>query len=136
MTTGETAPERPAQPAGRGLGGSVTIREALSAADYADFGALIAEYVGWCRERYATQEWLVDIAISHQSLDRELEALGTSYGPPNGFRRMVLDTTRDMTEAIGLYRSFGFADCAPYIDYPDRMKPMMVFMQKPLGSAP
>lgn len=192
MTTGETDPDRPVQPAGRGLSASVTIREAASAADYAGFGALISEYVGWCRERYAAQEWLVDMAFSHQSLDRELEALSTTYGPPNGrtlialdgaeivggvayrvlspdmcemkrmyvaraagrkgigralcaalldlaaansFRRMVLDTTRDMTEAIGLYRSFGFADCEAYIDYPDRMKPMMVFMQKPLGSA-
>lgn len=173
-----------------GLGKApIEIREAARESDFVAFGALIAEYVGWCRERYASDQWLVDMAFSHQSLDRELEQLETSYGPPNGrtlvawdgdrvvggvayrvlspetcemkrmyvtgsaagrgvgralcaglidlaaahgFKRMVLDTTRDMTEAIGLYRAFGFADCAPYLDYPDRMKPMMLFMERSL----
>lgn len=167
------------------------LREAVSDADYAGFGELIAEYVGWCRERYAADTWLVDMAFSYQSLDRELGQLRVSYGPPNGrtlialdanriiggvayrvigpdtcemkrmyvrtseagrgtgrllceallelaaadgLGRMVLDTTRDMTEAIGLYRSCGFIDCAPYVDYPDRMQPMMLFMEKALES--
>ena len=166
-----------------------TLREAVSDADYAGFGDLISEYVVWCRERYAADPWLVDMAFSYQSLDRELEQLRVSYGPPNGrtlialdanrviggvayrvigpdtcemkrmyvrkneagrgtgrllceallelaaangFGRMVLDTSRDMTEAIGLYRSCGFIDCAPYVDYPERMQPMMLFMEKAL----
>lgn len=170
----------------------IAIREATSEADYSAFGALIAEYVSWCRQRYAADPWLVDMAFSHQSLDRELAALSSSYGPPkgrtliasdgnvviggvayralspevcemkrmyvqasaagrgvgrmlcaalldlasrHGFTCMVLDTTRDMTEAISLYRSSGFTDCAPHIESPDRMKPMMVFMTKPLAAA-
>lgn len=165
------------------------LREAVSDADYVEFGGLVAEYVAWCRERYAADTWLVDMAFSHQSLDRELEQLSLSYGPlkgctlialdgddviggvayrvlapgtcemkrmyvrksaagqgvgrqlcldlldlakANGFKRMVLDTSRDMTEAIGLYRSCGFTDCAPHIDYPERMRPMMLFMEKGL----
>lgn len=167
----------------------MTLREAVSDADYAGFGAQIAEYVSWCQERYAADPWLVDIAFSHQSLDRELEQLPVSYGQPkgrtlialdgdeviggvayrmiapgtcemkrmyvrksaagrgigrqlclglldlakaDGFSKMVLDTSRDMTEAIGLYQSCGFTDCAPYIDYPERMRPMMLFMEKGL----
>ncbi|MEM9014360.1 MAG: GNAT family N-acetyltransferase [Pseudomonadota bacterium] len=169
------------------------LREAVSDADYVGFGALISQYVAWCRERYVADPWLVDMAFSHQSLDLELEHLPVSYGPPNGrtlialdgdetiggvayrvvargacemkrmyvikraagrgigrqlclglldlakangFKKMVLDTSRDMTEAIGLYRSCGFTDCAPYIDYPERMKPMMLFMEKTLEAAP
>lgn len=165
------------------------LREAVSDADYVGFGELIAEYVAWCRERYASDQWLVDMAFSHQSLDRELEQLPVSYGPPkgrtlialdgddiiggvayrvvasdtcemkrmyvrksaagqgvgrrlcmglldlakaHGFSKMVLDTSRDMTEAISLYRSCGFTDCAPYNDYPERMQPMMLFMEKAL----
>lgn len=168
------------------------LREAVSDADYAGFGALIAEYVAWCRERYASDPWLVDMPFSHQSLDRELVQLPVSFGPPKGstlvaldgdeiiggvaFRviapgtcemkrmyvrksaagqgvgrrlclglldlakahglsKMVLDTSRDMIEAIRLYRSCGFTDCAPYIDYPERMKPMMLFMEKALEAA-
>ncbi len=169
------------------------LREAVSDADYAGFGALISEYVAWRRDRYAADPWLVDMAFSHQSLDQELEHLRVSYGPPkgrtlialdgdemiggvadrviapgacemkrmyvrksaagrgvgrqlclalldlakaNGFSKMVLDTSRDMTEAIGLYRSCGFTDCAPYIDYPEPMRPMMLFMENTLDAAP
>ncbi len=51
----------------------------------------------------------------------------------DGFHIMRLDTSRDMVEAIGLYRSFGFEDRAPYIEYPERLKPMILFMELPLG---
>lgn len=52
----------------------------------------------------------------------------------DGYRRMRLDTTRDMVEAIGLYRSMGFTDCAPFVDYPERMRPMMLFMERDLAA--
>lgn len=57
---------------------------AASEADYAAFGALIREYVDWGRARFAQEAWLLDEALSHQSLDRELESLATRYGPPGG----------------------------------------------------
>ncbi len=53
----------------------------------------------------------------------------------DGFRTMRLDTTRDMVEAIGLYRSFGFKDVAPFVDYPERMRPMMLFMAREISAA-
>lgn len=171
--------------------GASAIRQASSPADYAAFGALIREYVDWCRERYRDDPWLVEMAFGYQSLDRELEQLPTAYGPPNGrtllavdgeevqgavayrrltdeicemkrmfvpnrfqgrglgrrlcealistaqadgFSLMRLDTSRDMAEAIGLYRSAGFVPCAPYVDYPERLKPMILFMERPLGA--
>ncbi|WP_291208573.1 GNAT family N-acetyltransferase [Hyphomonas sp.] len=52
----------------------------------------------------------------------------------DGYRRMRLDTTRDMVEAIGLYHSMGFSDCAPFVDYPERMRPMMLFMERDLAA--
>jgi len=51
-----------------------------------------------------------------------------------GFSTMRLDTSRDMREAIALYRSAGFAACAPYIDYPERLKPMILFMELALSA--
>jgi len=50
----------------------------------------------------------------------------------DGYNVMRLDTTRDMVEAIGLYRRFGFMDVAPFIEYPERMRPMTIFMERPL----
>jgi GNAT superfamily N-acetyltransferase len=168
------------------------IREAASAADYRAFGELIREYVDWARQRYAEHPWLIEMAFSYQSLDRELEMLSTAYGPPkgktlladvggevrgavayrdlgqgacemkrmfvpgryhgqglgkalcqaliaqakaDGFSVMRLDTGKLFAEAIGLYQSVGFGHCEPYIDYPDRMKPMMVFMDRKLDGS-
>lgn len=62
----------------------VTVYSAASASDFADFGALIREYVEWCRARFAQDAWLIDEALSHQALDHELETLHTRYGPPGG----------------------------------------------------
>jgi GNAT superfamily N-acetyltransferase len=63
---------------------SETITLATSEADYAAFGVLVREYVDWCRVRFAQDSWLINEALSHQSLDRELETLQTRYGPPSG----------------------------------------------------
>jgi len=57
---------------------------ATSEADYAAFGVLVREYVDWCRARFAQDSWLIDEALSHQALDRELETLQSRYGPPSG----------------------------------------------------
>ncbi len=168
---------------------TVTIHDAGSPLEVAAFGGLISEYVAWCRERYKTEPWLVEMAFSHQGLDAELLSLTELYAPPNGrmliaedayeilggvaykridaqtcemkrlfvrttangrglgrklcealmqaagregFKTMRLDTTRDMVEAIGLYRSFGFKDVAPFTEYPQRMRPMMLFMERAL----
>ena len=45
---------------------------------------------------------------------------------------MRLDTAKDFVEALSLYRSSGFDDCAPYLDYPQPIKPMIVFLERNL----
>jgi len=47
----------------------------------------------------------------------------------DGFEVMRLDTGNLLTEAIRLYRSAGFQDCAPYHDYPSELMPYLVFME-------
>lgn len=163
-----------------------SIRQAVSAPDFEAFGALIREYVDWCRARYSDQPWFFEAVFGYQALDRELEGLSSAYGPPrgkallavqegqvwgavayrrlsgsvcemkrmfvparfhgkglgrrlcqaivdqaraDGFSTMRLDTAKDFVEALGLYRSIGFADCAPYVDYPEPIKPMIVFLE-------
>jgi GNAT superfamily N-acetyltransferase len=167
----------------------ITIRVAESAADYAAFGDLIAEYVAWARERYAQDSWVMETAFGHQSLEVELTRLPEAYGPPtgktvlafdgeevvgavayrdlgdgvcemkrmftparfhglgigkalgealiaraqaDGFHLMRLDTATAFGEAIGLYERLGFGRCAPYVQYPERLAPEIVFMERSL----
>lgn len=168
---------------------SEQIFTASSVADYLAFAGLVTEYVQWCRKRYESEPRFVEQVFSFQSLDRELEALSTTYGPPNGstllvrregvirgggayrrlsaescemkrlfvperfagegtgrllcrelmlaaardgYRRMLLDTGNLLKEAIGLYRSMGFRECAPYRHYPAELMPYLVFMEAEL----
>jgi ribosomal protein S18 acetylase RimI-like enzyme len=67
-----------------------------------------------------------------RGLGRKLCEALMQIAAKDGYRRMRLDTTRDMVEAIGLYRSMGFTDCAPFVEYPERMRPMVLFMQRDL----
>jgi ribosomal protein S18 acetylase RimI-like enzyme len=163
----------------------IDIQVAHNGADYAAFGALVREYADWCRARFAQEAWMIELAFSHQSLDRELESLPERYGPPAGktflarrdgevvgcgayrrhtgfcemkrlfvpdrfrgfgigrklsaaiiasareerFKAMRLDTAAQMSEAVALYEAIGFKRCAPYIEYPERLMPHMVFME-------
>ncbi len=50
----------------------------------------------------------------------------------DGFLLMRLDTANLLTEAIQMYRKLGFRDCAPHRDYPENLRPHLVFMELPL----
>jgi ribosomal protein S18 acetylase RimI-like enzyme len=50
----------------------------------------------------------------------------------DGYELMRLDTGNRLTEAIALYRKLGFTDCAPYLEYPEKLLPHLVFMELPL----
>ena len=63
---------------------AIDINPATDDADYAAFGALVRKYSDWCRARFAHEAWMIDLAFSHQSLDRELEDLAERYGSPAG----------------------------------------------------
>lgn len=52
-----------------------------------------------------------------------------------GIQLMRLDTGNLMKEAISLYQSFGFTECAPYYEYPEKLMPYFVFMELPLVGA-
>lgn len=52
----------------------------------------------------------------------------------DGYESMKLDTGKIMTEATGMYQSLGFEPCPPYNDYPEKLVPYLVFLQRPLGS--
>jgi GNAT superfamily N-acetyltransferase len=53
----------------------------------------------------------------------------------DGFQLMRLDTGNLMKEAIALYRSFGFEECSPYCEYPEKLMPYFVFMELSLAGA-
>ncbi len=60
------------------------IRSAISDRDYHAFGGVVRDYVAWCRNRYADDQWIINVAFSQQSLGTELKDLSVTYGPPNG----------------------------------------------------
>ena len=45
---------------------------------------------------------------------------------------MRLDTAHLFHEAIALYETLGFRRCAPYNEYPQELKPYIVFMEREL----
>jgi ribosomal protein S18 acetylase RimI-like enzyme len=51
-----------------------------------------------------------------------------------GYPLMRLDTGNLLTEAITMYRKLGFRDCAPHLDYPEKLLPRLVFMELPLSN--
>jgi hypothetical protein len=48
---------------------------------------------------------------------------------------MRLDTGNLMKDAITMYKSFGFKECSPYYEYPEKLMPYFVFMELPLADA-
>src|SRR6266851_8359323 len=86
-----------------------SIYTATTASDYDAFAELIREYVQWSRARYRDLAWFMDEAFSHQSLDRELEALPASYGPPNG--RTLLAARDGQICGGGAYRKLSDGIC-------------------------
>ncbi len=49
-----------------------------------------------------------------------------------GYTLMRLDTAHRLTEAVGLYQSLGFKACTPYLSYPEKLMPYILFMERPL----
>jgi hypothetical protein len=45
---------------------------------------------------------------------------------------MQLDTGNRLEEAISMYASMGFSHIPPYQEYPERLMPYLVFMEKPI----
>lgn len=50
-----------------------------------------------------------------------------------GYRRLVLDSYHTMTRAHALYRDAGFRDVPVPADFPDHLKPVVVFMEMELA---
>jgi GNAT superfamily N-acetyltransferase len=46
-----------------------------------------------------------------------------------GYRAMRLETSIHLHEAKALYRRFGFRNVAPYIDLPEAVRPLAIFME-------
>lgn len=77
----------------------------------------------------------VPARIQGAGLGRRLCSVLIASAREDGFRSMRLDTGKLMKEAIALYQSFGFKECSPHHEYPDKLMPYFVFMELPLAGA-
>lgn len=64
-----------------------------------------------------------------QGIGRRLGAALIQSARDEGFQVMKLDTGNLLREAISMYKSMGFRECAPYHDYPQELMPYLVFME-------
>ena len=71
----------------------------------------------------------VQDAAHGQGIGRRLCKEAITRAREDGFEHIRLDTLRLFTESIALYRSLGFVECAPYLDYPQEMLADVLFMQ-------
>lgn len=53
-----------------------------------------------------------------------------------GYQRMVLDSHMMMKQAHALYKAFGFQEAQVPADFPEALKPYVVFMELALNSKP
>ena len=65
-------------------------------------------------------------------LGRQLSNALIAAAKDDGFITMQLDTGNRLTEAISMYESMGFRRIDPYHEYPERLMPYLVFMEKAL----
>jgi GNAT superfamily N-acetyltransferase len=78
--------------------------------------------------------FLTDAARGH-GLGRQLTLALIALAAAEGFATMRLDTADRLIEAIVLYRGMGFAEVAPFHDYPAKLLPHLIFMERRIGSA-
>ena len=65
-------------------------------------------------------------------LGRKLSDAIMAQAKQDGFSLMQLDTGDRLAEAIAMYESMGFSRIPPYQQYPERLMPHLVFMERPL----
>ena len=64
-----------------------------------------------------------------QGLGRKLCVAAIAQARTDGFEHMHLDTLRLFTESIALYRTLGFREREPYLDYPQGILAEVLFME-------
>ena len=77
----------------------------------------------------------VPVRFQGAGLGRRICSALIASARADGFRLMRLDTGNLMKEAIAMYQSFGFEECSPYNEYPEKLMPYFVFMELALAGA-
>lgn len=77
----------------------------------------------------------VPVRFQGAGVGRQLCAALITAARNDGYQLMRLDTGRLLREAIAMYQSLGFRECAPYREYPEKLRPYLMFMELPLTRA-
>jgi len=71
-------------------------------------------------------------AFRGRGLGEQLVRLAIDEARAIGYQRMILDSHISMRNAHAIYRSLGFGFVDPPADFPERFKPVVVFMERDL----
>jgi len=74
----------------------------------------------------------VSEAARGHGLGRKLAEALMDAARAEGYTIARLDTAALLHEAIALYHGLGFKDRSPYLDYPERFAPHIIFMEREL----
>jgi GNAT superfamily N-acetyltransferase len=72
-------------------------------------------------------------ALRGRNIGRELVGRLVDEARLSGYTNIVLDSHVSMTSAHRIYREFGFEQVPAPADFPERLKPVVVFMQAELA---
>lgn len=78
------------------------------------------------------EKFFVDPVFRGKGVGRALMAGLLDDAEKSGRGRILIHTTVYMKSAVSLYRSFGFAECAPFRDVPENVIHSEIFMARPL----
>ncbi|MDX8348756.1 GNAT family N-acetyltransferase [Cognatiyoonia sp. IB215446] len=71
-------------------------------------------------------------AARGQGIAQQLCKAAMQDARERGYTRVVLDTMRNLPEAMALYEGMGFTEAVPYYDLPDTLLDDIVFYEHPL----
>jgi ribosomal protein S18 acetylase RimI-like enzyme len=97
--------------------------------------AMDAGQVGGCVAIKSVQDHTAEIKRLYvhpqfrgRNLGRQLVLAALHQARSMGYERMLLDSHCSMVHAHGVYRAAGFRDVAAPADFPEELKPIVVFM--------
>jgi len=94
--------------------------------------AEVGEQAVGCGMTHALDDTTCEIKRVFRAIAAQLCEALSDQARVDGFARVVLDTSKNLTSARALYAKLGFTERGPYQDIPADALPHLVFFERPL----